>query len=103
MESKANYVLVSKTASHCDTIEIRLFKKSLYFKALEQASLIGEDLMMREEGLKFDLDSDEGQDRCKSFLGCLERIFTILVIKIAPRDYREKFSKAYKILYTGEQ
>jgi hypothetical protein len=58
---------------------------------------------MREDGLKFDLDSDEGQERCKSFLGCLERIFIILVLKMSPRDYREKFSNAYKVLYTGEQ
>jgi hypothetical protein len=43
-----------------DLIEIRLFKKSLYYKALEQASLIGEDLILREGLNKFDLDSDDG-------------------------------------------
>lgn len=105
MDTKVNQVLVSKSdiGINNDAIEIRLFKKSLYFKALEQAGLIGEDLLIRTDTNKLDLDSDEGQDRCKSFLGCIERIFSILVLKVSPREYREKFSKAYKILYAGEQ
>ena len=41
-------------------MEIRLFKKSLFYKALEQAALIGEDLNLREETEKLDLDSDDG-------------------------------------------
>lgn len=41
-----------------DIIEIRLFKKSLYYKALEQASLLGEDLTFKDSSSKFDLDSD---------------------------------------------
>lgn len=51
MDCKANQVLISKTGPGVknDAIEIRLFKKSLYFKALEQAGLIGEDLLMRED------------------------------------------------------
>ena len=51
---------------------------------------------------KFDLDSDEGQNVCKNFLGCLERFFTILQLKTANRSFREKFSKAYKVLYVDE-
>lgn len=43
-----------------DIIEIRLFKKSLYYKALEQAALLGEDLILRDDNGKFDLDSDDG-------------------------------------------
>ena len=43
-----------------DLIEIRLFKKSLYYKAIEQAALIGEDLTLRDGTNKFDLDSDDG-------------------------------------------
>ena len=61
-----------------DIIEVRLFKKSLYYKAIEQASLIGEDLIMRQGTNKFDLDSEDGQAVCKNYLGCLERFFTIL-------------------------
>jgi hypothetical protein len=51
---------------------------------------------------KFDLDSDEGQNVCKNYLGCLERFFTILQLKTANRQFRDKFSKAYKVLYTDE-
>ena len=40
-------------------MEIRLFKKSLFYKALEQAALIGEDLNLKEETEKLDLDSDD--------------------------------------------
>ena len=42
-------------------IEIRMFKKSAYYKAIEQAALLGEDLIIRDASNgKFDLDSDEG-------------------------------------------
>lgn len=51
---------------------------------------------------KFDLDSDEGQTICKNYLGSLERFFLILQLKTQPRQYREKFSKAYKVLYTDD-
>lgn len=62
-----------------DMIEIRLFKKSCYYKAIEQAALIGDEVLMKEESSdKFDLDSEEGQKICKNYLGCLERFFDIL-------------------------
>jgi hypothetical protein len=85
-----------------DLIEIRLFKKSLYYKAIEQAALLGEDLLLRDTSGKFDLDSDDGQAICKNYLGCIERFFSILQIKTSNRSYREKFSKAYKVLYQDE-
>ncbi len=54
----------SKDAIHNpnqELIEIKLFKKSVYFKALEQASLMGEDMIIRDASNgKFDLDSDSG-------------------------------------------
>lgn len=43
-----------------DLIEIRLFKKSLYYKAIEQAALIGEDIILKDESNKLDLDSEDG-------------------------------------------
>ena len=85
-----------------DLIEIRLFKKSLYYKAIEQAALIGEDLIIKEDSNKFDLDSDDGQSMCKNYLGCLERFFAILQLKTQNREYRKKFSKAYKVLYSDD-
>ena len=86
-----------------DYIQIRNFKKSLYYKVLEQAALIGEDLIIRDSASgKFDLDSEDGQVICKNYLGCIERFFTILQLKTADRQFRDKFSKAYKVLYTEE-
>jgi hypothetical protein len=62
-----------------DMIEIRLFKKSVYYKAIEQAALLGEDMIIRDgSNGKFDLDSDEGQTICKNYLASLERFFLIL-------------------------
>lgn len=85
-----------------DLIEIRLFKKSLYYKAIEQAALIGEDLNVKESNNKFDLDSEDGQAVCKNYLGCVERFFVILQLKTCVREYRKKFSKAYKVLYSDD-
>lgn len=67
-----------------DIVEIRLFKKSVYFKAIEQAALLGEDLIIKEEGQsggKFDLDSEENQRICKNYLAAIERFFLILQLK----------------------
>lgn len=62
-----------------EMIEIRLFKKSVYYKAIEQAALLGEDMIIRDASNgKFDLDSDEGQTICKNYLGAIERFFLIL-------------------------
>lgn len=61
--------------------------------------MYGEDLIIREESHKLDLDSEEGQAVCKNFLGCLEKFFTYLQLRLCPRDYRLKFSRAYKVLY----
>ena len=77
--------------------------KSLYFKDLEQAALIGEDLTIKEENGKLDLDSDNGQEVCKNFLECIERLFQISQVKTESRKYRQKFSKAYKVLYKEDQ
>jgi|LauGreDrversion4_2_1035121.scaffolds.fasta_scaffold108270_1 hypothetical protein len=88
---------------------VREFKRSVCFKAMEQAVLIGEDLKDREETLegyegswfkKVELDSDEGASTCRNFLVCLERLIEILEIKPVNKDYRSKFSKAYKVLYS---
>jgi hypothetical protein len=87
-----------------DLNQVKAFKKSLYYKALEQASLIGEELIVRDSSSgKFDLDSDEGQNICKNYLSCVERFFTILQLKTANRQFRDKFSKAYKVLYTEQE
>lgn len=67
--------------------ELKDFKKSVCYKALEQAVLIGEDLIEREEEIevsegiglrKIELDSDQGASTCRNFLVCIERIYEIL-------------------------
>jgi len=63
---------------------------------------MGEDLQFKEGTSKYDLDSEEGQQVCKNFLQSVERLFNILHLRSNNRDYREKFSKAYKVLYTDE-
>lgn len=83
--------------------DIREFKKSVCYKALEQAVLIGEDIRERDEELegfrKLELESDQGSSTCRSFLVCVERLFQILAITPVKKEYRLKFSKAYKVLY----
>lgn len=40
---------------------------------------MGEDMIIRDSSNgKFDLDSDQGQNACKSYLSALERFFLIL-------------------------
>ena len=62
-------------------------------------------MVIKEEGSsggKFDLDSEENQRVCKNYLAAIERFFLILQLKTQPRNYRDKFSKAYKVLYTDD-
>lgn len=85
--------------------DMKEFKRSVIFKAIEQAVIIGEDLQEREdliEGTSFrklELESDSGATACRSYLVCIENLIKILQIKPAKKDYRLKFSKAYKVLY----
>jgi hypothetical protein len=84
--------------------EVKEFKRSLCYKALEQAVMMGEDLVEREdeiEGMrKLELDTDQGATTCRTFLICVERLYEILAITPVSKEYREKFSKAYKVLYS---
>jgi len=67
--------------------EVRDFKHSLCYRALEQAVLIGEDMIEREEEIevtegvgykKIELDSEQGASTCRNFLVCIERLYEIL-------------------------
>ena len=88
---------------------MKAFKHSLYYRALEQAVLIGEDMIEREEEIevcegvgykKIELDSERGASTCRNFLVCIERLYEILSINPVNKEYRQKFSKAYKVLYS---
>lgn len=54
--------------------DVREFKKSICYKALEQAVLMGEDLQEREEEMegacfkKLELESDQGSSICRTYL-----------------------------------
>lgn len=48
---------------------------------------------------KYDLDSKDGQRACKRFLNQVERLCEVFKAKSANRNYRNQFSKAYKVLY----
>ena len=52
---------------------------------------------------QFDVDSEPGQLACKNFLGILEKLQQLLNTHTACRNYRDTFSKAYKILYKDKQ
>ena len=62
--------------------------------------MLSEGLIVRDSASgKFDLDSDQGQANCRQFLAALERFFLVLQLRTAARAYRDRFSKAYKVLY----
>jgi inorganic pyrophosphatase/exopolyphosphatase len=51
----------SNSTINKEMIEIRLFKKTAYYKAIEQAALLGDDMIVRDPTTgKYDLDSEEG-------------------------------------------
>ena len=80
-------------------MEVRIFKKSLYYHSIEEAYVNSEKLLTRPSDGKYDLDSEEGQEICRNYLKIIEQISLIYQIKPEDRSYREKFSKAYKVLY----
>jgi hypothetical protein len=74
--------------------------------------LLGEDIIDREEEIevsegegykKVELDSDQGASFCRNFLVCVERLYEILQIAPVNKEYRLKFSKAYRVLYNQHQ
>lgn len=91
----------AKTAPPRPPTVIEEFRASQQFLNLETASIAGSQLIQKSED-KFDFESEEGQSRCKSFLLELEKLSNSFQIKIASRNYRNKFSNAYKILYKAD-
>lgn len=68
---------------------------------------MGEDVREREEEIegfrKLELESDQGSQTCRAYLLCIERLFQILQLTPEKKDYRLKFSKAYKVLYQSQE
>ncbi len=88
-----------KTAPPRPPTEIEELRGSKQFLNLETAAIAGSQLIQRSDG-KFDLESVEGQDNCKKFLSELEKLFDSFKAAHVSRTYRNKFSQAYKVLYT---
>ncbi|CAD8173694.1 unnamed protein product [Paramecium octaurelia] len=79
--------------------DLEEFKRSEEYEALEKAYRSQSQLIQRDYQ-KYDLDNPEGQHSCKKFLYHLEYMCKVYKVNAVSRDYRDSFSKAYKILYT---
>ena len=53
-----------------------------------------------EEKLKFDFESEKGAQLCQDILQSIAKLFTTCQLKALDRSYREKFTNAYKLLYS---
>jgi hypothetical protein len=78
--------------------EIEEFKRSKEFKVLEQAVFCCHHIIPKSYK-KFDLESEEDLSIFRRFLKNLERLCELFKVPTHPRDYRNNFSNAYKILY----
>lgn len=90
--------LRASTAPSRPLTEIEEFRRSSDYLLLEHTILCSSKLSQRIDN-KYDLDSDHGQRCCKKLLNQLENLCETFKVKCASRDYRNHFSKAYKVLY----
>lgn len=88
----------AQTAPPRPLTEIEEFRRSSDFLLLENTVMMSDHLKQRPDE-KYDLDSEDGQRACKRFLNQIERLCEVFKANCAPRNYREQFSKAYKVLY----
>jgi hypothetical protein len=99
--------LRASTAPARPLTELEEFWRSSEFLLLENTIMIAGKLRQRPTDEKYDLDSSEGQRICKRFLSQLERLCEVRIIaywkvfqaECAARNYRKKFSKAYRVLF----
>ncbi len=89
----------AKTAPPRPLTELEELRGSKQFLNLEAAAIAGSQLIQRSDE-KFDVDSPEGQKNCKCFLQELEKLFESFKVPHESRQYRTKFSQAYRVLYT---
>ncbi len=78
--------------------ELEEFRGSGEFMRLEAAAVAATEVIPKGDG-KLDLDTLEGHNSCKNFLGRLEELVLALKVRSAERGYRDAFSQAYKALY----
>jgi hypothetical protein len=75
-----NSRLRAKTAPLRPMEHVEQFKMTPNFTNLEQAAVCAVQIVQRNDS-KFDLDSFEGQNSCKKFLGFIEKLCDSLEIK----------------------
>ena len=90
--------LRASTAPPRPLTEIEEFRRSSDFLLLEHTVICASQLFLRGDQ-KYDLDSEHGQRSCKKLLNQLEKLCEVFKVSYTPRDYRNKFSKAYRVLY----
>ena len=95
------------------TQRISEFKQKDTFRYLRDLHSNYEDLELRtntenengeqeeeaETKIRFDFDSENGYELCKGILRLIEKLFKSYNLRMCERGYREKFTKAYKMLY----
>lgn len=90
--------LRASTAPARPLTELEEFKRSSEFLLLENTVMLSNHLKQRSDN-KYDLDSAEGQRACKRLLNQIERLCDVFKSNTSSRNYRDEFSKAYKVLY----
>lgn len=99
LNSPSKYLtLRASTAPPRPLTDLEEFKRSSDFLLLEHTVICSSQLFLRSDQ-KYDLDSDQGQRSCKKLLNQIEKLAEVFKVKYVPRDYRNNFSKAYRVLY----
>ena len=96
--SSKHMALRASTAPARPLTEIEEFRRSSDFLLLEHTVICASQLPQRIDN-KYDLDSEQGQRSCKKLLNQLEKLCETYKVSCSSRDYRKKFSKAYRVLY----
>jgi hypothetical protein len=96
--SSKHMALRASTAPARPLTDIEEFRRSSDFLLLEHTVICASQLFLRTDQ-KYDLDSDHGQRSCKKFLNQVEKLCEVYKVPCTARDYRNKFSKAYRVLY----
>jgi hypothetical protein len=92
--------LRARSAPPAPLTAFQSFKRSKEFLKLEETVRCINDLIYKDDG-KMDLDTGEGNNAGKKLLYSIEELMHSFAIQCNDRKYRDKFSQAYKVLYTN--
>ena len=81
--------------------DIENYKKTAVFRMVRDLNSGFEDLELKEdEEIKFDFESERGNETARAILKMIAKVFEEYGLKKNDRAYRQKFTKAYKLLYS---